>query len=193
MKKIVMKEFNKIFFKKKVLDNNKYYYLANKNFINCFKIVRSNSKIINYCSTFIFIVIYLLYYLSLEKCVDGHRRCSKRTKWIRKKLNEGLICSVLLLIMFELMIKKCISKMHLIHVIIIFISFYIYSHDLEFDDHGLFNILGISLIIIIGIIFLLPINLLFYLIKKNYKVYKQFNKKNRISNYKWRFNVERKI
>ena len=156
MNKILIKEFNKIFFKKNSkIDKNKYFHLSKKNYLYCNKIFRRNSKIINYCSIFIFIVIYIFYFLSLEKCVDGHRRCSKRTKWIRKKLTEGLVCSILLLIMITLIIKKIISKLHLLHVIIIFMAFYIYSHDLEFDDHGLFNFLGLVLVLIIGNIFFL--------------------------------------
>ena len=146
----MIKDFNKIFFEKKV-----------------HKLYKHHSKIINYVSIFIFISIYYLYFVSLEKCVDGHRRCSKRTKWIRKKLKEGLICSLLLIIICELMIQKIISKIHLIHIIISFLLFYVYSHGLEFDDHGLFNLLGVLSIIIIGNIFFLPFNLLFCIKKKN--------------------------
>ena len=146
----MIKEFNKIFFEKKVHKLYKYH-----------------SKIINYVSFFVFISIYYLYFVSLEKYVDGHRKCSKRTKWIRKKLKEGLICSLLLIIICELMIQKIISKIHLIHIIISFLLFYIYSHGLEFDDHGLFNLLGVLSIIIIGNIFFLPFNLLFCIKKKN--------------------------
>jgi hypothetical protein len=43
---------------------------------------------------------------------------------------------------------------------------YIYSHGLEFYDHGLFNFLGCIIILVIFIIALLPINFLIYLIKK---------------------------
>ena len=95
----------------------------------------------------------------MEKCFAGHARCSKKSAWIQKKLNEGLLCSFLLLFMCELMIQKIISKLHLMHLIVIFISFYIYSHGLEFYDHGLFNLFGVSAIIIIGNIFFIPLNI----------------------------------
>ena len=149
---------NKNFFEKKVLKKQGYLPL-NKNNLKCIKIFKRFPKLINFCSIFVFICIYYLYYLSLEKCFAGHARCSKKSAWIQKKLNEGLLCSFLLLFMCELMIQKIISKLHLMHLIVIFISFYIYSHGLEFYDHGLFNLFGVSAIIIIGNIFFVPLNI----------------------------------
>ena len=52
--------------------------------------------------------------------------------------------------MCELMIQKIISKFHLIHIIAMFSVFFVYSHGLDFDDHGFFNLLGISGLLIIG-------------------------------------------
>ena len=129
-------------------------------------IYKSFVIIINNFSFFIFIIIYILYFFSLEKCLEGHRRCSRSTSWIKKKLYEGILCSFFLLLICEMMIQNIISKLHLIHIIIIFISFFIYSHGLDFYDHGLFNLLGVISILIIGIIMLLPLNLLFYILKK---------------------------
>ena len=169
MKKVLIEEYNKIFFRKKL--NKKNYFSLNKlRCINYNKIIKRNYKIINFCSIFLFIFIYYLYYLSLEKCFNGLRNCSRNTKWISEKLNEGLLCSILLSISLELIIQNVISKVHLIHVIIVFISFLIYSHNLEFYDHGLFNFLGIIAIIIIANIFFLPFNILLYLIKKSHKI-----------------------
>ena len=142
------------------------YFIRSNNGKKSSKVFKSFVNIINYISFFIFIIIYCLYFLSLEKCVYGHRRCSKNTDWIQKKLNEGLLCSFFLLLICEMMIQKIISKLHLIHIIIIFSLFFIYSHGLDFDDHGLFNILGVIGILIIGNILLLPLNLLFYIVKQ---------------------------
>ena len=72
--------------------------------------------------------------------------------------------------MCELMIQKIISKFHLIHIIAMFSVFFVYSHGLDFDDHGFFNLLGISGLLIIGNILLLPFNLLIYIIKTKNKL-----------------------
>ena len=146
MKKILIEKYNKSFLIEKLFIN-RYNSLDKR------KCIKYN---INFYSIFIFIYIYYLYYLSLEKCLKGFIKCSFKTKWIQQKLNEGLLCSVLLLILIELMIHNIISKLHLIHVILFLISFLIYSHNIEFHDHGLFNFLGIILILISGIIFFLP-------------------------------------
>ena len=168
MEKILIKDFNKIIFQKRI--KRIKYFLLNGNILKNDKICSRNSKIINFFAIFVFLEIYYLYYLSLESCPDGHRRCSKRTKWIQEKLNEGLLCSILLLVQFELIIQKIISKLHFIHIISLLVIFFIYSHGLDFDDHGLFNFLGISSLLIIGNILILPFNLLFYIIKQKNKL-----------------------
>ena len=167
MKKVNILE-NKNFLEKKVKKID--YFPLNRNNLKCIKIFKRLPKLINFFSIFVFIDIYYLYYLSLEKCLDGLSRCSKKVAWIQKKLNEGLTCSFLLLFICELMIQKIISKFHLIHLIIIFISFYTYSHGLEFYDHGLFNFLGVLSLLIIGNIFFVPLNLLLYIIKRKNKL-----------------------
>ena len=113
---------------------------------------------------------YLLYFLSLEKCMEGQIKCSKKNKWIIKKLTESISCSIIISFLIDLMILKIIPIINLIHIIIYFCAVFIYSHGLEFYDHGLFNFLGCIIIIIIIISFLLPINFLFYLIKKKNKL-----------------------
>ena len=168
MKKMIIKEFNKIIFEKKV-NKNKIYFIKHNN-IKCIIIYKRFSKIIIYSFNFIFVIIYYLYYLSLEKCFDGEAECSRKIKWIKKKLNEGLLCTFFLLFCCELMIHKIISKLHLIHMILIFFYFYSYSHGLEFDDHGFFNFLGVITALIIGIIGFLPFNLLFIIIKYKNKL-----------------------
>ena len=166
MKNILIKDISdKITFQKR-LYKNKYLALF-KNKFRCNKLSNRFSRIFNYFCLIIFIVIYYLYYLSLEKCFEGHRVCTKKTEWIQKKLYEGLSCGILLLIMWEFMIQKIVSKLHLLHVFLVFLLFYLYSHDLEFYDHGLFNFLGVISLLIIGNIIILPINIFFYLLKIN--------------------------
>ena len=152
-----------------MIKKGKYIFFNDNRKISS-KIFKGFVIIINNFSFFIFIIIYITYFFSLEKCLAGHGRCSKNTSWIKKKLNEGIICSFFLLFICEMMILNIISKLHLIHIIIMFISFFIYSHGLEFFDHGLFNILGVISILIIGIIMLLPLNILLYIVKKNNKL-----------------------
>ena len=131
-----------------------------------YNICKSTIKIIRFSSLFFFVVVYILYYLSLEKCVAGQVRCSLNIKWIEKKLHEGVACAIILMILFEFIILRIIPKIHLIHVILFFSTFFFLSHGLEFYDHGLFNFLGVISFIIIGHIFFLPFNILLYVIRK---------------------------
>ena len=101
---------------------NKYSPINNQE-TKYFSIFVVFSKIIRFSSFFIFIVVYFLFFLSLEKCFEGEKICSKKSGWIRIKLNEALISCFLLSLLFELMVQKIISKLHLIHVIIVFILF----------------------------------------------------------------------
>ena len=148
-----------------MVEKGRYIFLSDRGKISS-KIFKGFVIVINNFSFFIFIIIYILYFSSLEKCFGGHTNCSRNTIWMNRILKEGIICSFLLLFLCEMMIQNIISKLHLIHIITIFTSCFIYSHGLEFYDHGLFNLLGVLNVLIIGIIMLLPLNLLFYIIKK---------------------------
>ena len=152
----------------KILKKNIIRY--NKKLLFFEKIYRTiKSKIIIYryiFNIFLFLLSYFLYYFSLEKCLEGQIQCSKKHKWIKIKLVEAISSSFILSFIIELMFFKIISKLHLIHFFLVFLSFFIYSHGLEFYDHGLFNILGVLLILIFIIIVLIPFNFLLYLLKK---------------------------
>jgi len=116
-----------------------------------------------------FLLSYYLYYLALEKCLEGQFRCSIKIGWIYKKIAQVFISSFILVILFEFMFLKLITKLHLIHVFIVQLFFFIYSHGQEFYDHGLFNFLGHIIIIISTLILILPFNILMYLIKNRKK------------------------
>ena len=88
----------------------------------------------------------------------------------KKKSNEGLVSSFLLSVLLELMVQKIVSKLHLVHVLFVFSSFYKFSHGLDFDDHGLFNILCLISLLIVGFILFIPFNILLYIIKKRNKL-----------------------
>ena len=70
------------------------------------------------------------------------------------------------------MIFKVISKKHLIHMLIIFIVLFLYSHGLEFFDHGYFNFLYYFILLFILTFFFVPLDcILFYKKKKNIIIY----------------------
>ena len=62
--------------------------------------------------------------------------------------------------LLELMILKKISKLHLIHFILVFVSFFVYTHGIEFDDHGYYNIIYFFIITISVLILLLILGIL---------------------------------
>jgi hypothetical protein len=66
-----------------------------------------------------FLLSYFLYYLSLEKCLDGFDICGTKNKWLIIKSIEAISSSLILSFLIEGMIFKIISKFHLIHIIFI--------------------------------------------------------------------------
>ena len=121
-------------------------------------------------ATYVFFPLsYILYYLSLEKCMKGIFECGKNYNWIYKKIFQVFFSSIIIAILVELMILKLITKKHLIHVFIFLSFFFIYSHGQEFYDHGLFNFLGFVLIVIITLILIFPFKILIYLVKNRNK------------------------
>jgi len=147
------------------LERSDYFPSQNKK-PNRYNVLFKNSKVFKYLSIFLFIIVYFLYFLSLEKCYEGEKICSHKRKWIKTKLNEGLLSSFLLSFLLELINLNLLSKLHLVHIIIINFLFILYSHGLEFDDHGLFNFLSLLSLLIIGYIIFIPINIFLHLLKK---------------------------
>jgi hypothetical protein len=141
-----------------LLDNNIYYSNISK---KC-----KFSKVVY----IFFILSYYLYYLALEKCMKGQYLCGKNFRWIHKKLAQAILSALIIAIMIELMILRLVTKLHLIHVFISLACFFIYSHDQEFYDHGLFNFLGHILIVIISLALIFPFNILIYIIKNKNKI-----------------------
>ena len=128
-----------------------------KNYLNVYhEIHKSRKKYSNLLIFALFFFSYFSFFLSLERCLEGEDVCCKKVKWMKKKVIEEAISCILVIILFELMIKKKISKLHIIHFIIVFLSFYSASHGIDFDDHGYYNI-KFFFIIVIFILFLLSI------------------------------------
>ena len=104
-------------------------------------------------------MIYFLYFLSLEECSEGIEDCSINFTWIEKKIKEEIISSILMEIMLQLIILKFISKMNIVHIIIILNIFYAYSHGLNFSDHGYYNFFFYLILITIFTVLFIPIDL----------------------------------
>lgn len=146
----------------KIWNNYKAYFIK----IN----ISSKNKLL--FLSLMFLISYFLYFLSLEKCLDGFDLCGTKNMWILIKSIEVILSSSILSILIEGMIFKIISKFHLLHIFFAYIFFFYYSHGIDFHDHGFFNFVGSLAIIILVILIITPLNILIYLIivKKN-KIY----------------------
>ena len=99
-----------------------------------------------YSISVLYIISYYIYYLSLERCLDGEEICGNNMKWIYTKVVELVIASELISVLFALMIFNVSTKFHLVHLIVVFVLFYYYSHDFYFFNHGMYNIIVFILI-----------------------------------------------
>ena len=149
---------------------HKNIYLYSLYFKNRFKIL-FNIKFYIYA---FFLLSYLLYFISLEKCTKGLDICPIFVNWIKRKIKELIFSCLIMVILIELIIYKKLSRLHLIHTTFFFLIFYLYSHGLDFEDHGYFNFIGFFILFFIFFIIFLPINVLIYLIQK-------YKRKNKIS------------
>ena len=121
----------------------------------------------SFCKIFaLFALIYLFYIFSLEGCYEGEDECSIKIGWIYLKIIEEIISCVALVLAIQLMIFKIISRLHLVHLIIIFPLFYVYSHGLDFPDHGYFNFFYYFVVFILLMIIIQPLTIIIYCIKK---------------------------
>ena len=113
---------------------------------------RSYSKFNNILSVLIFSIAYYLYYLSLEICDSGVDKCGIRLNWVYKKIFQLFISSFIASILFLLILFNVISMLHIFHFIVIFIFFYLISHGITFNDHGLLNFIAFFSLFIFVII-----------------------------------------
>ena len=137
---------------------NRYY-----NFIKKTNIIIKNNKYL-----FSYLISYLLYFLSLEKCYEGEDACCIKINWIILKIVELIISCLILSYLIESIILKNSSKLNIIHIFIVFLLFYTYSHGFFFHDHGYFNFVAYFLFLIIFLIILFISKSIFHLYKKHY-------------------------
>ena len=92
------------------------------------KITIKNAKLVlfKYFTFILFVIAYSFYYLSLEKCLDGEELCGNNMKWIYKKVFELIISCELISFLLALIIFNYASKLHLIHLFVIFSLFFLY-------------------------------------------------------------------
>ena len=163
--------------------NKKFPIISIKNIQNSYYFKISLKKLSDkkFWINLFFFISYLLYYISLEKCLEGMDVCPRRVDWMQNKIKEIFFSCLIMVILIELIIYKRISKLHLIHIIISYILFYSYSHGIVFEDHGYYNFALYFILFIIFFILFLPINVFIYLIqKKKKKISNQINKINKI-------------
>ena len=120
---------------------------------------------------FLFIIVYLYYYLSLEACSKGEEICSVLFKWQTTKIYQELKSCFLFVFILEIAFYKMIAKLHLIHFVLVFFLFYIYSHGTTFNDHGYFNFIFFFIIATLIIILFIPFNILLYILRKKRKIF----------------------
>ena len=89
-----------------------------------------------------------------------------KIKWIKIKVIEELISCILTVILAELIILKLISKLHLLHFTVVYYLFYAYSHGINFDNHGYYNIKYFFIIFSSFIIVIILLNCIIFS-KKN--------------------------
>ena len=70
-----------------------------------------------------FILCYVLYFMSCEKCYDVEDVCSSKVAWIFTKIKEELISCIIMSILLQFILFKKISKIHLIHIPIVLLFF----------------------------------------------------------------------
>ena len=125
---------------KGILSKNRKKYSTPKKRVLIFL---NNSKIKNVLYLILFLLTYLLFFLSLGKCDLGKVDCPRKVSWMILKIVELMISCIILFTLIELIFYGKISRFHVIHIIIIFSLLYEYSHGFEFDDHGFLILLDI--------------------------------------------------
>ena len=105
----------------------------------------------NYSAGFIYAISYIIYLFSLEGCFKGDDICGNNMKWIHTKLTQIIISSEIIVYLIVRILFYKSPKIHLIHLVIVFLLFYQYSHNYYFYDHGMYNIIVFIFVLIINL------------------------------------------
>ena len=148
---------------------SKYKKKKNRYRMNLKKVNKKTAIFFNILGLLLFIISYYFYYLSLERCYEGEEACTKKWEWIMLKLSQLIISLVIVIFLTLLIIYNKISKLHLIHFILVFIRFYYYSHSDVFQDHGAFNLFGFFLVLFLSLLFFFILRILILIFRIKYK------------------------
>ena len=102
-------------------------------------IIKQNVKLFlyKYSNFILFLFAYFLYFLSLEPCLEGEELCGNNMEWIYKKLSELILSCELISFLIGKIIFNYSSKLHLIHLVLIFWLFTYKDHDFFFWNYFL--------------------------------------------------------
>ncbi len=130
------------------------------------------SIILKYSSFFLFIVSYYIFYLSLERCLLGEEPCGNNLKWIYRKFIQVVVsCELLAYLIFKIIFLN-LSKLHLIHSLIVFSLFFYHTHGFFFYDHGMYNFLLFFVLLFINLSLILILKAILYIFKIKEKINK---------------------
>ena len=129
-----------------------------------------NLHFIKYSSFFLFITSYYIFYLSLEPCLLGEDICGNNLKWIFKKFVQLVISCELVVYLIYKIIFMNLSKLHLIHLLIVFVLFYIHSNNFFFHDHGMYNFIFFFFLLFVNLFLILLLKAIIYIIKIKEKI-----------------------
>ena len=129
-----------------------------------------NNILLKHSSFFLFIISYYIFYLSLEPCLLGEDPCGNNLKWIYKKFVELVISCELVVYLIYKIIFMNLSKLHLIHLLMVFVLFYIHSNNFFFLDHGMYNFIFFFFLLLINILLILLLKAIIYIVKIKEKI-----------------------
>ena len=138
---------------------------------NLIFIKHAKSFLYKYSNCILYLITYILYYLSLEACLEGEELCGNNMSWIYKKLIELISsCEIISLLVGQIIFNRS-SKLHLIHLVAIFSLFYYHSHDFYFWNHGMYNIIFFILLFFFNLCFILFFKFIICLFRIQKKIY----------------------
>jgi hypothetical protein len=140
--------------------------------MNFFKNLEKTIKLFFYkYSTFILSIFsYLIYFLSLEKCLDGEELCGNNMKWIYTKVFEIILsCEIVAFLIIKILFYKS-SKLHFLHLILIFYLLYLYSHGFYFFNHGKYNMILFLVLLFLNLIIILLFKAIIYVFRIKNKI-----------------------
>ena len=145
-------------------------------FLNWLKIIiKKHVKFLfyKYSNCILYLIAYILYFLSLESCLAGEELCGNNMVWIYKKLVELIFACEIISFLIGKIIFNFSSKLHIFHLIGIFSLFYYYSHDFYFWNHGMYNLIFFLLLLFFNLCFILFFKFIICLfrIQKKYYIY----------------------